>query len=140
MEKSYMDNSKGNKGSKGGKATGHDIKRWCHEYRHRYVLLRTKDGWCIDGIIESVDDQFVRLAVPTGGGYVAVHGNDGRDVYGPDVYDGAGYGPDYRAYVPYWGWGSPYGLYPYPYYPRGRFYPVVFPLAALLALSLLPFF
>ncbi|MGO4107279.1 hypothetical protein [Paenibacillus sp. YAF4_2] len=84
----------------------------CSAHMHRYVLAQTHDGWCIDGIVEYVDDKYICLAVPCSGSL----------------------GWDARAFVPY------PGLYPYPYYPRGRFYRQVLPLSGLLALSLLPFY
>lgn len=87
-------------------------KQWCEQNMHRYVLAQTHDGWCCDGFIEHVDNETVSLAVP----------------YGSNEWDN-------RAFLPY---GGP--LYPYPYFPRRRFYRRTFPLAALLALSLLPFF
>jgi hypothetical protein len=88
------------------------LKDHCSAHMHRYVLVQTHDGWCIDGLVEYVDDQYVCLAVPCGGSI----------------------GWDNRAFLPY------PGLYPYPYYPRGRFYRQVLPLAGLLALSLLPLY
>ncbi len=96
-----------------------DIKKWCGEHMHRYVLAQTKEGWCCDGFIEYMDDEIVCLAVPCGMG-------DWED----------------RAFVPFGGGRPPFGfpLYPYPYFPRRRFTRQVFPLAGLLALSLLPFF
>ncbi|GLX69171.1 hypothetical protein [Paenibacillus glycanilyticus] len=88
------------------------LKEHCSSHLHRYVLAQTHDGWCIDGIVEYVDDQYLCLAVPCNGSLSW----------------------DSRAFMPY------PGLYPYPYYPRGRFYRQVLPLAGLLSLSLLPFY
>lgn len=90
------------------------IQSMCENHMHRYVLAHTHDGWCIDGIVEFVDANYVCLAVPAGG----THGWDNR------------------AFVPF---GRP-GLYPYPYYPRRRFYRQILPLGLLLGLTLLPFF
>ncbi|MCU6707667.1 hypothetical protein M6D81_03000 [Paenibacillus sp. J5C_2022] len=88
-----------------------DKKKICQQHMHRYVLVQTAEGWC-DGFVEHVDDDMVYLAVPCG--------SDGMDE---------------RVLYPY---GGP--IYPYPYYPRRRFFRRRFPLGALLALSLLPFF
>jgi len=96
------------------------MKQHCHEHMHRYVLARTKDGWCTDGFVEHVDDEYVCLAVLC-----------------------EGPGRDDRAFGPYPYFGTPFArppLYPYPYYPRRYFARQVFPLAALLGLSLLPFY
>ncbi|MGM0880651.1 MAG: hypothetical protein ACQEXQ_06355 [Bacillota bacterium] len=100
------------------------MKQWCEQHMHRYVLAQTHDGWCCDGFIEHMDDEVVCLAVPCG--------MNERDE---------------RAFLPYPPYGYPYGyppygypIYPYPYFPRRRFIRRVFPLAALLALSLLPFY
>lgn len=91
----------------------HEIKHFCKSHLHRYVLVHTKDGFCCDGFVEHIDDEVVCIAVIHGGGM------------------------DPRAFLP--GFGFP-PLYPYPYFPRRRFYRQVFPLAALLGLSLLPFY
>ncbi|WP_346010279.1 hypothetical protein [Paenibacillus sp. SYP-B3998] len=76
------------------------------------------DGTLYDGIVEHVDEDHLYLAVPTGG-------MDQEQT---------------RAFQPY--------PYPYPFYgpfpgygiPRRRFARQVLPLAALLALSLLPYY
>lgn len=88
------------------------LKDHCSAHMHRYVLAQTHDGWCIDGIVEYVDDRYLCLAVPSSGSL----------------------GWDNRAFLQY------PGLYPYPYYPRGRFNRQVLPMVGLLALTLLPFY
>ncbi|MBW7455208.1 hypothetical protein K0U00_14375 [Paenibacillus sepulcri] len=93
----------------------HEMKKWCKDHKYRYVLAHTKDGWCCDGFVEHIDDEMVYLAVP----------------HCDNQYDPRGFFPYPPLYPP---------LYPYPYYPRRRFYRQAFPLAALLGLSLLPFF
>ncbi|MCA0754597.1 hypothetical protein KP806_06005 [Paenibacillus sp. N4] len=98
-----------------------DMKKWCEDHMHRYVLAQTHDGMCCDGFIEYMDDEVVCLAVPCG-----MHESDARAFVPP-------FGP--YGYPPFG-----YPLYPYPYYPRRRFVRQVFPLYSLLALSLLPFF
>lgn len=96
----------------------HEMKKLCVEHLHRYVLVQTKDGWCCDGFVEHIDDEVVCIAVPH---------CEGQEYHS-------------RAFFPYPPL-YPYPLlYPYPYFPRRRFYRQVFPLAALLALSLLPFY
>lgn len=92
------------------------MKDLCASHMHRYVLARTHDGWCVDGFVENVDDENVSMAVP----YSSMQSWDGR------------------AFVPH----PPLGpsLYPYPYFPRRRFYRQVFPLGALHSVSLLPFY
>jgi hypothetical protein len=97
-----------------------EMKHWCKQHMHRYVLARTYNGWCVDGIIEHMDDQFICLAVPCGVVYV-----------------------DSRGFLPFGGpFGGPIGapFYPYPYYPRRRFIRQTLPLAALIGLSLLPYY
>jgi len=95
----------------------HEMKKWCKEHMHRYVLAHTKDGWCCDGFVEHIDDEMVCIAV---------------------MHNDAGWNP--RGFFPQPPL-SPYPpLYPYPYYPRGRFYRQAFPLAALVGLSLLSFY
>lgn len=96
------------------------MKQWCEHHKHRYVLAQTQDGWCCDGFLEHIDDEVICIAVPCGS-------NEWEN----------------RAFLPYSPFGYPpfgYPIYPYPYYPRRRFIRQVFPLAALLALSLLPYY
>jgi len=95
------------------------MKQLCKEHMHRYVVAHTKEGWCTDGFVEHIDDDVVCLAVPCG-------------------MEG-----DMRGFFPYPYAGTPFAyppLYPYPYFPRRRFARLVFPLTALLGLSLLPFY
>ncbi|MBD2844459.1 hypothetical protein IDH44_04595 [Paenibacillus sp. IB182496] len=98
------------------------MKQWCANHMHRYVLAQTKDGYCCDGIVEHIDDEVVCLAVPVG---------DGGGQWGV------------RNFFPYPYPGTPFAtppLYPYPYYPRRRFARQVLPLAVLLGLTLLPYY
>lgn len=39
-------------------------KALCLSHMHRYVEVQTADGYCYDGIVEHVDDQWLCLAVP----------------------------------------------------------------------------
>jgi hypothetical protein len=96
----------------------------CQQHIHRYVGVYMKDGSFHDGIVESVDEHHLYLAVPTG------------DAGGGQT----------RAVLPF-GYGG-YGGYPFGYpsygygygFPRRRFGRQILPLAALLALSLLPYY
>ncbi|WP_280768659.1 hypothetical protein [Salipaludibacillus daqingensis] len=120
----------------------HDMKNHCEQHLHKYVLVTTKDQQQFDAIVESVDDEYVSFAVPIGGknyGEMMMNNlpNDGGFSYG---YGG---GMEERQYYP--GYGYPYyPQYPpyplYPYYPPQRFQRLVLPLAALVALSTLPYF
>ncbi|MNI07357.1 hypothetical protein D3C73_603640 [compost metagenome] len=91
----------------------------CKKHMHRYVGVQMEDGSIHVGIVESVDDDNVYLAVPLGG----------------EEQEQS------RAFLPYYGY--PYGQ-PYPYpgfgYPRRRFARQVLPLVGLLALTLLPYY
>ncbi|GGG56216.1 hypothetical protein [Paenibacillus radicis (ex Gao et al. 2016)] len=91
------------------------MKETCHNHMHRYVLAQTHHGWCIDGFVEHMDDEVVCLAVP----------NNSQ-------------GWDSRAFIPQSPPGP--GLYPYPFYPRRRFYRQIFPYGALRGVSLLPYY
>lgn len=104
--------------------TVHDTaikKGICEKHMYRYVMVQTNDGVLSDGIVEHVDDEYVYLAVPFCPGEA-----DDRAFFP--------YGGGYGAYGGYGGFGG------YPYYPRRRFFRRRFPLAALLALSLLPYY
>jgi hypothetical protein len=84
----------------------------CKKHMHRYVEIQAVDGHRYDGIVEHVDDEWICLAVPG------------------SVDSMRGFFPS-----PYY---QPYGSF-YPYRPR-RFERLVLPLAALVALSLLPYY
>ncbi len=92
---------------------------------NKYVLVETNDGQQFDGIIVDVDADQVILAVPDMGAGM---------MYNPDAY------MDQRVF----GYGYPYGYgfgSPYFYgYPGRRFRRLALPLAALTAISLLPWF
>jgi hypothetical protein len=95
----------------------------CMQHMHRYVAVQLADGSMFDGIVVEVDEEHLHLAVPFSGEM-----RDTRAWFGPGYGFGFGY--------PY---GYPYGGYPYGYFPR-RFNPLILPLAALLTLSLLPYY
>ncbi|MFB1050072.1 hypothetical protein [Paraliobacillus sp. JSM ZJ581] len=92
----------------------------CKNHIHHYVLIETSDGTTIDGIITDVDEQNVYLAIPN------------TMPVSPDMDNNRQY------YSPYGYGGYPYGYGPYPGY--GRFRRLVLPLAALTALSVLPWY
>ncbi|RKP55617.1 hypothetical protein D7Z26_08330 [Cohnella endophytica] len=95
------------------KPSTHKItKSQCESHMHRYVEVKAADGYCYDGIVEHVDDEWLCLAVP---GSV-----DLMRAFGP--------------YPPF----SPFGPFS-PYRPR-RFDRLVLPLAGLAAISLLPYY
>lgn len=98
---------------------------WCTTHMYRYVMVQTNDGMTYDGIIESVDNDNVYLAVPVG------EAEARQPVYGTPGYGYGGYGYGYPGYYP---------GYPGYYVPRRRFRRTVLPLATLLALSLLPYY
>ncbi|WP_099157186.1 hypothetical protein [Virgibacillus ndiopensis] len=104
----------------------HHIYEMCKEHMHSYVLAEMTDGTKLDGIVTGLDDEYVYLAIPieqhehTQGNFN--HGYDDRQFgYG---YPGYGYG------YPGFGYG----------YPPRRFRRLVLPLAALTALSILPWY
>ncbi|WP_405103230.1 hypothetical protein [Oceanobacillus sp. FSL H7-0719] len=98
----------------------------CKKYMHAYVLAETNDGTSFDGIITGLDNEFVYFAVP----------NDNSDSeyrtmnndYRQFGYPGYGYGGGYGGYGGF-GYGGP-----------GRFRRLILPLAALTALTLLPWY
>ncbi|TMN23100.1 hypothetical protein [Lentibacillus cibarius] len=99
----------------------------CKDHMHAYVLVEVSDGTQVDGIITGLDNEYVYMAVPVG--QESVHDNDWR----PQGFGGFGYG--YGGY-PGYGYGGYYG---YGNRPR-RFRRMVLPLAALVALSTLPWY
>ncbi|WP_211745494.1 hypothetical protein [Paenibacillus sp. Marseille-Q4541] len=127
-----------------------EIKKMCHDHMHRYVCVWMEDGSMHDGIIESVDEEHLRLAVPVGSEHMS-------EMHTPMyAYQGGPCGcppppcGDPRAFQYSRGFGGfgghggypHYGGYPYyggGYYPgRRRFSPLLLPLVGLTALSVLP--
>ncbi len=93
-------------------ATQAPTKAICKAHMHRYVEVQAADGYCYDGIVEHVDDQWLCLAVP---GAI-------------DPMRGFFPTPFYPPFSPF-----------YPFRPR-RFERLALPLAGLVALSLLPYY
>ncbi|ALX48649.1 hypothetical protein [Lentibacillus amyloliquefaciens] len=102
----------------------------CKKHMHSYCLAEMSDGNQIDGIITGVDDEYLYMAVPI---------EPEHQMAAPDAYHnwnhrqgGFGYGyPGYGGYGGYSGYGRPR---------RRRFNRLVLPLAALTALSVLPWY
>jgi len=99
----------------------------CKQHMYKYVLIHTADGLHYDGIIAGIDEEHVFLAVPAGAADAMM--------------------PQARALTSYYGYpqyGYPQYGYPYYGYPHygygGRFRRLALPLAALAAISLLPYF
>lgn len=106
----------------------------CKKHMHAYVLAETVDGKKLDGIITGLDDEYVYFAIP-------IDQNDGEhnlqmnnQHFREERQFGYGYG--HQGY----GYGYPgHGNYGYGR-PRRRFNRLVLPLAALTALSILPWY
>lgn len=97
------------------KSNYHHIYEKCKDHMHAYVLLDMVDGTKMDGIITGLDEENVVLAIP----------NESE--------------ANYRQFGPGYGYG--YGGYPpYGYFPPRRFQRLVLPLAAIAAISLLPWY
>lgn len=131
-----------------------EAKALCKKHINRYVLIQMNDGQVFDGIIESVDEDNIYLAVPIGDGQMmghagpAPHGHhcgcgqhgypyhhgpfDGHQTRQPIAPYGGFYGPGF--------YGPGFGFAPGFYGPRRRFNRLILPLAAFTALSLLPYF
>ncbi|RXJ00020.1 hypothetical protein DS745_13430 [Anaerobacillus alkaliphilus] len=111
----------------------------CKNHMHRYVLVQTAGQQAYDGIVENVDDTNLYLAVPVGESMQREGESEDRLVGGVGFgYPGFGY-PGFG----YPGFGYPGYGYPgfgYPYSPRRRFQRLILPLAAITALSLIPYY
>jgi hypothetical protein len=107
--------------------THHHLYDKCKSHMNKYVLAETTDGQKFDGIIVDVDAEQVILAVPITGEEM-MYGYDGMMM-------------DSRVYGYPYGFNPGFGFYP-PFYgfPRRRFRRLALPLAALTAISLLPWF
>lgn len=117
----------------------------CQQNMNQYVLAHLNDGMKVDGIITAVDGENVILAVPnsisdgqldreTGAGEEELRNRP----YNPYYY-GSGYYGGYRPRPGYYGGYGPAPGY-YGYGGPGRFSRLILPLAAITALSTLPWF
>jgi len=104
----------------------------CKQHMNQYVLAQTVDGQNIDGIVTGVDGEYLYLAVPLTDEerkHQELHQSQTRDT--DERQYGYGYAPGG------YGYGAPYG---YGYAPPGRFRRLILPLAALVAISALPWY
>ncbi|MFD2759844.1 hypothetical protein [Lentibacillus juripiscarius] len=108
----------------------------CKNHMHSYVLVEVNDGTQVDGIITGLDDEYVYMAVPLG----QESGFDNN--WRPHGFGGFGYGYGYgNPGYGYGGYGYGYGTPGYGYGNRPRrFRRMILPLAALTALSVLPWY
>ncbi|MFD1607928.1 hypothetical protein [Oceanobacillus luteolus] len=101
----------------------------CKKHMHSYVLVETVDGLSVDGILTGLDDEYVYMAVPNDaypGDMNSMQGMSHYDrQFGCPFYGPFGYGPGFYGYGPF---GVP------------RFRRLILPLAALTALTLLPWY
>ena len=103
----------------------------CKKHMHSYVLAEMTDGTSVDGIITGLDDEYVYLAVPNDSNtQESQHMNDGGHDYRQFGYGYPGYGYGFGG--PGYGYGYGFG--------RPRFRRLILPLAALTALTLLPWY
>ncbi|MBE0342790.1 hypothetical protein E4V51_19160 [Paenibacillus sp. 28ISP30-2] len=114
-----------------------DAKTLCQQHMHRYVCVWVKDGTMYDGIVEHVDDEKIYLAVPMGEAEnVNLPYPPNNCGCGSRAYGGFASYPPYPYPAPVPGYGYGYG---FPYR-RRRFNRLILPLAALTAISLLPYY
>lgn len=106
----------------------------CAKHMHAYVLAETNDGMKYNGVITGMDHEHVYLAVPG-------HWEDEQRAESDSREDSRqfGYWPGPRPYFNHFGYGYSPGYFGYGYRPGG-FRRLVLPLAALTAISVLPWF
>ena len=110
----------------------HHMHSLCQQYMHQPVMLQTQDHQVYQGMIAGVDNDNVYLMVPTDATDNSMYmRNDHANQTRQFGYGGFGYNP-YYSYNPYY--------YPYYPYPRPGFQRLILPLAALTAISLLPYY
>lgn len=93
-----------------------EAQQMAQTHMHRYVGVKLADGSCYDGVVEHVDEHWLCLAVP-----------------GP-VEPVRAFFPGPAPFIP-----GGFGFSPFYPFPR-RFGRLVLPLAALAAVSLLPYY
>lgn len=106
-------------------AHSHNLRDICRKHLHHYVQIQTSDGNHYEGYIEHLDYEHIHLVTSAG------EQTGQRASYPVAIEQG---NSDSRQFYPgfYPGFGYPY---PYP----GGFRRFILPLAALTALSVLPF-
>ncbi|GGB39934.1 hypothetical protein F3157_07085 [Virgibacillus dakarensis] len=105
----------------------HHIYELCKDHMHSYVLAELVDGSKVDGIVTGLDDEYVYLAIPL---------EQYEHHTQPEMnHQNRQFGYGYPGYGYPGGFGYPgYG------YPPRRFRRLILPLAALTALSVLPWY
>lgn len=126
----------------------HHIYELCKDHMHSYVLAEMVDGTKVDGIVTGLDDEYVYLAVPLEQQHCNVPHNQQSYGYPTEEIPEHGYPDHLYGYSRYGGYPG-YGYYGYPGYgygypgygyPPRRFRRLILPLAALTALSVLPWY
>src|SRR5699024_1313119 len=102
-----------------------------------YVLTEITDGSKVDGIITGLDHENVYFAVPIDSTDQFMNHDESGNFRQFGGY--GGYGPGYGTGYGHPGYGYGHG-YPGHGYPGRRFRRLVLPLAAITALTLLPWY
>mgnify|MGYP005755068501 FL=1 len=102
----------------------------CANHLKDYVLIQTHDGNQFDGIVVDVDQENATFAVPM----------DETEVMNEQMQQGDMQNDMMRVPFGFPGYGYPGFGYPGYFYPRRRFRRRVLPLAAIAAISVLPYF
>lgn len=106
----------------------------CKDHMHSYVLAEMVDGTKMDGIITGLDEEYVYFAVPI------EHGQESLPATSRNQSDQRQFGYGNPGYgYPGYGYPGP-GYGGHGYRPRPRFRRLILPLAALTALSILPWY
>lgn len=132
----------------------------CKQHMHSYVLAETNDGQRFDGILTGLDEEYAYFAIPIEQGHMGQQTMDYQHQPGMmgsmqgypsragmmNEYTHANYQNDSHDYMQgeqeeLRQFGFPgYGFPGYGFYPRRRFSRLVLPLAALVALTALPWY
>lgn len=119
-----------------------EVKKMCQDHMYRYVCVWMEDGSMYDGIVESVDGEYLSLAVPVGSESMEQMSAPAYTSYPQMVPCGCPPPPcvDTRAYYPVArGFGPFGGFHGGGFFPgRRRFNRLLLPLIGLTALTILP--
>ncbi|WP_068676581.1 hypothetical protein [Oceanobacillus sp. Castelsardo] len=131
----------------------------CKQHMHSYVLAETNDNQKFDGILTGLDEEYAYFAIPIEQGnmgqmmdyphqpgmignmrnYPSHPGMMNEHTHDPYQNDSLGYMHGEQEEMRQFGYYG-YGYPGYGYYPRRRFSRLVLPLAALVALTALPWY
>ncbi|WLR42446.1 hypothetical protein LC087_17360 [Bacillus carboniphilus] len=102
----YQSNQQANVSPQMTKKSESEIKQFCHDHHHHFVIFVTNEGQQVEGIIDELDDDSFSLLVPSG---------EDERFFGAPFY-GYGYPRRFRYFRPYRFPYRGFGGFMYPFF------------------------